>query len=331
MHRTVQRSARRGRTQRADSIIPQPVCFARKGNSMIDTHVHPGIGSVGTRGILQYMDKYGVDAAWLLSHENAGTVDVAAEGAPILNCEVWDAYKQDPQRFIPGFTVIPGEAAVERRVEKCIQLGFRLFGEFKICNGQFDSPACQRIYDVLADFGVPLLFHMGALGFSESDLEPFRRMFGKYRRLTFIAHSMGWWKHISRNYVMEINYPSGPIEQPGELIGLLDEYPNLLANLDMIEGVNALARDPSFSRRFLSAYRSRLLYGSDFPIELYEGRADFRWQRLWRDCLLLRADGREELPKGYRELLEQFEDDPGLVRDVFHENGLRLIPKAKEG
>lgn len=301
----------------------------REAVNMIDAHVHPGLGSITPHDILEYMDNYRIDSAWLLSHENAGTVDPAAEGWPILNCEVWDAYMHAPDRFVPGFTVMPGQAAVERRVEKLLRLGFRLFGEFKVCNGQFDAPNCQRIYEVLADKGIPLLFHMGALGFSESDLEPFRRMFSKYSGLPFIAHSMGWWKHISGTYVMEINFPSGPVEQPGKLMELLDEHSNLFANLDMIEGLNALARDPGFGRKFLSKYRLRLLYGSDFPVELYEGRVEFRWQRLWRDCLLLKANGRQLLPSGYRELLELFEDDPGLVRDIFHENALRLIPKAE--
>jgi hypothetical protein len=43
---------------------------------------------------------------------------------------------------------------------------------------------------------------------------------------------------------------------------MFSEYPNLYGDLST-SGLNALARDPDFSRDFLSRYQDKLLFGSD--------------------------------------------------------------------
>jgi len=293
---------------------------------MIDIHVHPGYGRTTATDILAYMDQYNISKCWLLSLESGGSLDEAGELAPVLNCEVYDMYKAWPEKFIPGFSLPPDTPYLQKKAERLIRLGFRVCGEFKVEGVPFDSPQCEKLYEVLEDKGVPLLFHIGTLGFSDRSMKPYRDMLRKYKSLPFIAHSMGWWKHISSNVLLDVNFPHGRVISPGEAEKMLKEFPNLHANLDMIEGINAMARDPAYAERFLHDFQQRLMFGSDFPVELYYcDPSDFGIYSRWRDALLLETTEQETLPEQYARLLDIFTKDAALRQDILHDNAERMI------
>ncbi len=299
---------------------------------MIDIHIHPYHASVSKKSIVAFLDRYRVDKAWLLSTE-ATPDDALSEDdslAPcILNSEVWDLYRDDPDRFVPCFSLPPAIPHVQERIERYARMGFRVFGELKVSAEDFCSPGCERIFEILEEKGLPILFHVGRSGFSEAQLSVFEKMFRKYARLTFIAHSMGWWKYISADWQKDLDndYPFSTITPGGPAERLLHEYPNLFANFDMVEGVNAMARDPGFAEGFLMKYQERLLYGSDYPCEVKWPPFFDRYLR-WRDCVLLGVPTPEELGRrypGYGEVARFFREDQSLQQNIFHRNAERML------
>ena len=59
------------------------------------------------------------------------------------------------------------------------------------------------------------------------------------------------------------SYPQGPIQEPGKIDGLLEQYPHLYADLSAQSGYNALSRDRDLTRRFLGKHHRKLLFGTD--------------------------------------------------------------------
>lgn len=314
---------------------------------MIDAHIHTG--TIGSRpaqraryallegtskdDVAEYVKRRNFDKAWLLGCDgaSAGATDEFGDPLPmILNCEVWEMYRDYPEKYVPGFSLNPGITRIQERIEKLANLGFRVFGEFKVPDLRFDDAKCEAIYEVLEEYGIPILFHIGRSGFSETQFDAFKRMFAKYKNLTFVAHSMGWWKYISADWMNDIDadYPSGPVKEPSPVAELFDAYPNLFANLDMIEGSAAMVRDIQHADRFLHKYGDRLLFGSDFPVE--EHVPDWLQPRMaqwtgFRDALCITPSLADELDSGYRDLAILFRGDTELRQRVFHDNAERLV------
>ena len=76
----------------------------------------------------------------------------------------------------------------------------------------------------------------------------------------------GFWRFLSRDEATETEtYPKGPITPGGEVIRLLDTYPNLWADLSAGSGLGAMQRDEAHARGFIETYQDRLLFGRDAP------------------------------------------------------------------
>ncbi|MBX3010883.1 MAG: amidohydrolase family protein, partial [Caldilineaceae bacterium] len=94
--------------------------------------------------------------------------------------------------------------------------------------------------------------------------EPLERTLQACPDTIFIGHAPGFWRFLSGDEATErAVYPQGPIQPGGRLLTLLDQYPNLWADLSAGSGLGALQRDPAFARDFLIRYADRLLFGRD--------------------------------------------------------------------
>jgi predicted TIM-barrel fold metal-dependent hydrolase len=300
-----------------------------RNTGFVDIHVHPSFKGTGKAEIEAFCQRYGLSRAWLLSLECApdGSRDEVGDlNEPVLNAEVLDLLKERREGFVGGFTLPPGRLPTRQLVEKHIRLGFQVCGELKVPGLRFDSRACRSLFDILEALSVPVLFHIGRAGFSETSLPEFRRMFRRYPGLVFIAHSMGWWKYLSRSWEADLDcdYPASKLVPTGPAEELLSEYPNLMANLDMIEGLHALTRDPEYGMSFLSRFKDRLMYGSDFPCEVHLP-ATFQVYANWRDCVMLGTPHLRQLPEGYRQIAEYLLEEPSVREAVLGGNATRLI------
>lgn len=110
------------------------------------------------------------------------------------------------------------------------------------------APQVGGFYGVVDDLGLPRL---------ESLLD-------KYPKLRILGHSQCFWSEIGRDVTEESRgqYPEGKVE-PGRLVELFENYPNLLGDLSAGSGQNAMMRDIDFGLWFMEKFKDRLFYGTD--------------------------------------------------------------------
>ena len=125
-----------------------------------------------------------------------------------------------------------------------------------------DSPEMGRVYKLAEELRVPVLLHFEYhhynLGF-----ENLEKVLKRYPMVHFICHAQTWWGHISADVDPSDLYPKGPVKPGGLVDKLLADYPNIHGDLSAGSGLNAITRDPEFSRGFLKRHSRKLIWGSD--------------------------------------------------------------------
>ncbi len=58
-------------------------------------------------------------------------------------------------------------------------------------------------------------------------------------------------------------YPKKLVKTPGKIDYLLEEYPNMYADLSAMSAYNALTRDNEVTRQFLAKHHEKLIFGLD--------------------------------------------------------------------
>lgn len=152
------------------------------------------------------------------------------------------------------------EIALEE-IRTYLELGGLMIAEQKF-GVDCDSPAMQRIYQLAADYKVPVLMHWQQ-GMYNYGFDQFYKMLEKYPRTTFIGHAQTWWAHVDKNCDPTVMYPKGKVTPGGLTDRYLTEYENMYGDLSAGSGLNALTRDEEFTRDFLKRHQRKLLYGSD--------------------------------------------------------------------
>jgi len=127
--------------------------------------------------------------------------------------------------------------------------------------------------------------------------QPLERTLQECPDTIFVGHAPGFWRFLSGDEATETEiYPRRPITPGGEVIRLLDKYPNLWADLSAGSGLGAMQRDEAHARGFIETYQDRLLFGRDAPGDAL---------RTWLLGLRL---------------------DETLLGKLFHANAERLVP-----
>ena len=129
---------------------------------------------------------------------------------------------------------------------------------------EIDGPEMKRVYDLAAEFRVPVLMHYQEGSFN-SGFARLPALLKAHPRTIFIGHANSWWAHISAEVNDKIGYPTGPVKPGGITDQVLADYPNIYGDLSANSGRNALARDPDFAAAFLARHQAKLLFGSDCP------------------------------------------------------------------
>jgi len=129
---------------------------------------------------------------------------------------------------------------------------------------EIDGPEMRRVYDLAAEFRVPVLMHYQEGAFN-SGFARLPALLKAYPKTTFIGHANSWWAHISAEVDDKVGYPAGAIKPGGITDRVLANYPNVYGDLSANSGRNALARDPDFAAAFLARHKTKLLFGSDCP------------------------------------------------------------------
>jgi len=267
------------------------------GSPVLDIHLHPRRD--GSQEI-DHLEGSGVRKAILLPGAGSGEQALA----------VMAKYPDRFVRFTNADVRTPDSAGLIRAGLKAGATGI---GELKY-PVQVDGPEMRRVYDIAAEFRVPVLIHFEEGGFN-SGLNRLPEILRSYPRTIFIGHAQSWWAHISADVDDKIGYPAGPVKSAGLTDKLLADYPNIYGDLSANSGRNALARDPEFAAAFLSRHRSKLMFGSDCPCR--DGRGAGQPSRT--PALKDKCVARETLT-----LLQQLAS-PELFRTITWKNGAELL------
>ncbi|XVH33159.1 amidohydrolase family protein (plasmid) [Haloferacaceae archaeon DSL9] len=241
-----------------------------RNRRLIDAHVHIGQTRyderpLEPRDLIAYMDKYGVDESVLLPLESP-----EATSYYLTTAEVLAAAESHPRRIVPFCSVDPrmllDEEGFRTVIKRYVDRGARGFGEVK-AGVAIDDERMQLLYEICADEGLPILFHVDdTCCVDDLGLPGLERMLRSYPDVSFIMHAHGWWAHISADVRAADTgrYPTRPVEPGGRCDELLSEYDNLYADISMGSGFNAITRDVEYGREFLQRHHEKLLFGTDF-------------------------------------------------------------------
>lgn len=232
---------------------------------MIDIHTHIGKLSFAkdwpeltAEALIQHMDENDIEKSILLTLDSPEAVD-GFFAVP----EALAAVHQFPDRLIAFAAVDPRRDNVAAKIRMFHEMGCVGFGEHKM-GLAIDDPRCQLIYGTCGELGWSVLFHLDpALNIDENGLPRTEKMLQEYPDTTFIMHGPGWWCEMSEDCTVRGGYPTGPIKPGGAVDRLLQEYPNIYADLSAGSGHNALVRDPDFTPGFLERNWRKLCFGTD--------------------------------------------------------------------
>ena len=140
-----------------------------------------------------------------------------------------------------------------------------------------DDPRALELFHCAGSLGAPVVLHLDIPYLPDKDgnpryqenwycggAEPLERTLKACPDTVFIGHAPGFWRFISGDEARSPEtYPPGPVTPGGRLHDLLDQYPNLFADLSAGSGINAIRRDLEHGREFILKNADRLLYGRD--------------------------------------------------------------------
>ena len=242
----------------------------QESDAVIDVHTHlggvkswfralKGTVYVTAAHLLEYMDEAGVQASVVLP--TAGRFREVGDDIAQTE-EVLEVCAKHPDRLFPFCSVDPRDAMALRKVEKYAAMGCRGFGEHKI-ELRVDDPRSKKIYKICAELELPVLLHTNNR--YNPDIDGYERVIVEFPETIFIAHGPGWWREISGEVSGLDQYPKGKVIPGGKADRILREYPNAYADISANSGLNALQRDPTFTRGFIERNWRKFLFGTDFP------------------------------------------------------------------
>ena len=149
------------------------------------------------------------------------------------------------------------------------KLGAKGVGEVTF-NYYIDDPLVDNLFYHCAKCDMPVTIHIapqvgGYYGIVDDlGLPRLEALLDKYPKLRILGHSQFFWSEIGRDVTEETRgqYPTGKVE-PGRLVELFENYPNLLGDLSAGSGQNAVMRDIDFGLWFMERFKDRLFYGTD--------------------------------------------------------------------
>ncbi|MFN2352742.1 MAG: amidohydrolase family protein [Kiritimatiellia bacterium] len=220
--------------------------------------------------------------------------------------------------------------------------GLKLLKEFGLHyrDGQGSLIACddKRLFPVwteCARLGIPVLIHQAdPIGFFQPptpDNEHYETL-KKYPSWRFHGPKYPSFEILQRNYRNLVrSHPATTFLLPhcanwpenlAYVAGLLDECPN--AFIDCSARIDELGKRPDEARDFLIRYRDRVYFGTDMPASNGMYACYFRF---------LETDDRDIIPPDYDGAFGRYRwkmtglDLPnGVLRAIYYENALRLIP-----
>lgn len=284
---------------------------------IIDAHNHVDWFGYGPEKLIENMNRYHIDVTWLLTWEASPDefdkqkyIKIFKPGQIGMPCSaVVEAVSKYPDRFIAGYCPDPRKPdALDRLRAATGYYGVKVCGELKF-RMMYDNIDAIRLYQLCGQCKLPVVVHIdypippGTGNYPRPDywyggtLDAFERALRSCPGTVFIGHAPGFWSHISKdNKYLKTKYPKGSVIPGGDVIRMLQEYPNLYADLSAKSARNAFSRDMEFGKEFLLEFQDKLLFARD--------------------------DFTDELQK----LLEEFSLSEDVMEKIYSKNALNLVP-----
>lgn len=267
------------------SMFPSRVWMARKEypeGKFVDAHHHIGKDLWTSPEpftfdpIISWMDVHSVSQTILLSAIEYPQSYYTGRGESNINHDqLLELFEEANGRVIPFCTVHQDAFDSYKEMAKLLKQfkrkGVVGFGELKPRDRnwnagqlQVDDPALKRIYAACAEVGFPVLLHIdNRHAVDTPGLPSLEKVLKEFPEVTFIGHANGWWNSLSADVKEFKGYPEGKIVPEGAAVRLLEEYPNMYADLSASSGLNAITRDPDYGISFLKKLADKLLFGTD--------------------------------------------------------------------
>jgi len=259
----------------AGAGVPGSLSGAEDGE-IIDVHQH--INFLGRRNdeLIAHQETMGIAKTVLLPAGSAYSLDSTHGGRSTgLAARIFGTMaaarlaESHPDRFVYFCNEIPDLEGSHRELEKWLKRGALGIGESKF-HLECDSPPMIRVYEVAAEFGVPVLLHFEH-GRYNLGFERFHKVLERFPTVNFIGHAQTWWGNIDADHVQTEMYPKTKVKPGGLTDRYLSDYPNVFGDLSAGSGRNAINRDEEHAVGFLERHQDKLLLGTDCADAVGEG------------------------------------------------------------
>lgn len=232
--------------------------FMRRGVGLPTRLDAPEFDAAYVANLVALVRGAGLDHALLLAQdevyaEDGRKIDFGSFHVP--NDYLFEVCRAHPE-FVPAVSVHPGRPDALAELERCLDRGARALKLLPNCqNVDCASPRYEAFWRRMAEAKLPFLCHTGG----EMTVPVMRREFQDPRILrrplelgvkVIAAHASGNSHFFDPNYF-------------GELIKLMDEFPNLYADTSAL---NSPIRSGVLRQVLTSGRRERFLHGSDYPV-----------------------------------------------------------------
>lgn len=123
-----------------------------------DSHLHIGLNGWTEAKLLDYLDRSGIESAWILTWDESNPV-VPQYYIPLDIDEVRTVYRNHPGRIVPFYAPDPSRKDWKDRFLKSLDEGFAGCGELKVPY-RWNDPLMEPLLRLLNDRKLPLIFHM---------------------------------------------------------------------------------------------------------------------------------------------------------------------------
>ena len=286
---------------------------------IIDAHNHADWLWRTYDDVIENMNKYNIDVAWLMACERPDGEIFAPEKIAQSHYEVnydpsglnkcIEYYKKSPDRFVLGFAPDPRQPNCLHRLKAAMgTYDVKIVGEFKF-RMMIDNYDAIELFRYAGDNGMPVVLHMEEpivhdyfLGnklpretyWYSGGIEALETVLKACPDTIFMGHAFSFWKHYL------VDNPDGDKSETkyvrGKVLDLLDKYKNLYCDMSAGSGRTALSKDLKFTKSFLTDYCDRVVYG--------------------RDCF----------DNSHQEFFNSLDLDKEVLDNIYYKNALKLVP-----
>jgi uncharacterized protein len=267
--------------------------------AVVDIHQHTPYTGRSADQLLEHQKVMGIAKTILLPAGRAYSLAAGIGG----NEAALALVKRYPGQYYFFANELPDISETRDTLEKYLKQGAIGIGEQKF-HVDCDSNHIDLVALIARDYGVPVLLHFEYNAYN-LHFTRFHKVLERHPKTNFIGHAQTWWANIDAAHDQTVLYPRTRVRRGGYTTRLLQDYPNMYADLSAGSGLNAMRRDEEHAQWFLDAVQDKLLYGSDCSDRVGKGDPCSGWQQL--------------------ELVRRLAPNPVALRKILAGNALRIM------